>query len=83
MAISIRLLMLINNIRYKVYFVGSITPAIHMPCNIHKLFLYYSESEASIQICFMLEEWFPLINWHFKVIFQFSVATYYSLHYYS
>lgn len=48
---------------HKIYFVGSATPNSH----IHTFFLYYSESEVSITICFMLEEWFHLINWHFKV----------------
>lgn len=49
---------------HKVYLVGSATPDNH----IHKFVLYYSESEVSITICFMLEEWFHLINWHFKQV---------------
>lgn len=49
---------------HKVYLVGSATPDSH----IHKFVLYYSESEVSITICFMLKEWFHLINWHFKQV---------------
>lgn len=53
----------------KVYFMGSATPDSH----IHKFVLYCTASEVSITICFMLEEWFSLINWHFKVIFPFPL----------